>query len=186
MYAYSEALHADVHTDQGIGGFGTSHTVVVVRMHRNFADEKWPASEVATFWDTLAPTLVTIDVFMGDFGKMVLKVVPELRSRGVIIDLAAWYPFRTVKGEPWVCSSAIFFLGRPGAYKLKKGLADAHGNDPTGILWVAPADAAVVAEHGFPILEPGAYGHRLSDVAQSNLVETLTPLPSWAVSVRRW
>lgn len=73
------------------------------------------------------------------------------------------------------CVQVHFFIGRPGEYKLKKGLADAHDNDPTGILWVGPAGAAVAAEHGFPILEPGAYGHRLSDVAQSNLVATLTP-----------
>ena len=112
MRAYSEVLLADVYTDQSISCIGTSHQAMVVRMHRNFACDKWPTSEVTIFWDKLASTLKltsgTTAVLMGDFGKMVLKVVPELRSRGVVIDLAAWYPFRTVRGEPWVCSSAFF------------------------------------------------------------------------------
>ena len=97
----------------------------------------------------------------------------------MVIDLAAWYLFRTAAGELWACSSAIFFIGRPGDYKLKEGRADLHDDVPTGLLWDGqPPNAAVVAELGFPILPPGVYGYPLNIPARgsvpTNLVQTLT------------
>ena len=195
MRACSEVLLAQVSTDWDIGWMGTSHEVMVVRLHNHFSEYKWDKTEVDRVWDRLALLLHQVDVLMGVFGRMVLKVVPELRSRGVVVDLAAWFPFRTPAGEPCVGSNAIFFINRPGAYKLQKGLADVHSDNPTGILWMGPPDAAVAAvadalqrrgldaprrrNRGFPILPPGEYGHRLDPDANGilikDLVETLTP-----------
>jgi hypothetical protein len=179
--ACSEVLLAQVRTDKNIGWIGTSHEVMVVRLHNHFSDYEWDETEVDRVWDRLALLLYNIDVLMGTFGRMVLKVVPELRSRGVVVDLAAWFPFRTPAGEPWVGSNAIFFVGRPGAYKLWKGLADLHRDNPKGILWTGPPEAAVAAgaDAAFPILPPGKCGHRLdpdaNGIPRKDLIETLTP-----------
>jgi hypothetical protein len=62
-------------------------------------------------------------------------VVPQLRSRGVVIDLAAWFPWRTPRGTPCSDSCGIFVLNKPGLYQLENGLDDLHDRDPSGILW---------------------------------------------------
>ena len=72
---------------------------------------------------------------MGDFNVSLFLVVPSLRSRGVVIDLAAWYPWKAPDGTPNADSCGIFFLNRPGFYCFVKGLDDLHDCDPSGILW---------------------------------------------------
>ena len=87
------------------------------------------------FWDNLAKALQGIDVLMGDFNMALFETIPELRRRGVIIDLAAWFPWRTLQGVPCADSCAIFFVDKSGKYCLNYGLADLHDNDETGILF---------------------------------------------------
>ena len=81
---------------------------------------------------------------MGDFSLQCFAVVPELRHRGVKIDLAAWFPWKSGDGTPCADSCAIFFLNRPGQYTLTKGLSDLHSNDASGILF-SSVEAAVAA-----------------------------------------
>ena len=71
---------------------------------------------------------------MGDFNMCLFRVIPELRSRGTTIDLAAWYPWRSLEGEPMSDSCGIFFIDRPGVYTLAKGIHDLHDRDRAGIL----------------------------------------------------
>ena len=71
---------------------------------------------------------------MGDFNMSVFRVVPELRERGVTIDLGAWYPWKSLGGEPMSDSCGIFFVNLPGVYTLTKSLRDIHDKDVTGIL----------------------------------------------------
>ena len=68
-----------------------------------------------------------------------LRVVPELRSRGAQIDLAAWYPWKTRIGAPCSDSCGILLLGKPGEYKLATGIRSLHADDETGILAQTPA-----------------------------------------------
>ena len=63
-----------------------------------------------------------VDVLMGDFNMSLFKVIPELRSRGATIDLAAWYPWKNKLGIPSSDSCGIFCLRKPGVYQLKVGL----------------------------------------------------------------
>ena len=62
------------------------------------------------------------------------RVVPELRSRGLMIDLGAWYPWKFLEGEPMSDSCGIFFVELPGVYTLIKNLGDNHDETATGIL----------------------------------------------------
>jgi len=83
-----------------------------------------------------------VKVLMGDFNMALFLVIPELRSRGVTIDLAAWYPWKSAEGVQMADSCGIFFIDTPGEYTLCKGLKDLHDNDSTGILWKAEPVAA--------------------------------------------
>ena len=75
-----------------------------------------------------------VQVLMGDFNMSLFRVIPELRSRGAVIDLGAWYPWKSLEGEPMSDSCGIFFVNLPGVYTLNKNLADIHDRDPTGVL----------------------------------------------------
>ena len=71
---------------------------------------------------------------MGDFNMSLFRVIPELRSRGAVLDLGAWYPWKSLEGEPMSDSCDIFFVNLPGMYTLDKKLGDLHNRDPTGVL----------------------------------------------------
>ena len=81
---------------------------------------------------------------MGDFNMSLFRVIPELRSRGVKIDLGAWYPWKSLEGEPMSDSQGIFFVNLPGVYTLNKNLGDIHERDPTGVLkWVDRVESVI-------------------------------------------
>ena len=48
-----------------------------------------------------------VKVLMGDFNMALFRVIPELRSRGVTIDLAAWYPWKSAEGVQMADSCGI-------------------------------------------------------------------------------
>ena len=87
---------------------------------------------------------------MGDFNMSLFKVIPELRSGGVDIDLGAWYPWKSLKGEPMTDSCGIFFVNLPGMYTLNMNLCDILDRDQTGVLAraepVAADDSAVAGQ----------------------------------------
>ena len=87
------------------------------------------------------------------------RVVPALRSRGVTIDLAAWFPWKRWNRTPCADSSAISFVNKPGHYKLAKGLEDLHANNPNGILWDQRNIATVTSPSppGLPNLPPPSF-----------------------------
>jgi hypothetical protein len=84
---------AQVVLGQSIGHFGKEICIMGVHMHNNLASNLWP-SKLRAFWDWCYGLCVQhkVDVLMGDFNMSLFKVIPELRQRNVVIDLAAWYP----------------------------------------------------------------------------------------------
>ena len=89
--AYSRSLIAQVNLDINVGFLGNSHVAQVIHMHNHLANNKWP-SKLTAFWGWLHDkvTKYKVQVLMGDFNMSLFKVIPELRSRGVQIDLGAW------------------------------------------------------------------------------------------------
>jgi hypothetical protein len=45
---------------------------------------------------------------LGDFNMSFFKVIDQLRSRGLEIDLAAWYPWKAASGTTMADSCGIF------------------------------------------------------------------------------
>ena len=121
------------------------HVVMVVRLHNEVANGRWPR-KLVYFWEWLSKKICEfkVQVLMGDFNMSLFRVVPELREKGVMIDLGAWYPWKSLEGEPMSDSCGILFVDLPGMYTLTKSLRDIHAKDLTGILargekrWATP------------------------------------------------
>ena len=86
---------------------------------------------------------------MGDFNMSLFKVVPELRSCGLKIDLIAWYPWKTRAGKAMADSCGIFLINKPCAVTLDRGPTHLHCRDDTGI--------GHEAAQGYRIATPGGY-----------------------------
>ena len=73
------------------------------------------ARALATFWNEMAEAIMEfkVRIFSGDFNMALFQVVPEMRARGVAVNLAAWYPYQ-VPGEqgPRIDSMGVFLVGR--------------------------------------------------------------------------
>ena len=138
-YAYSRSIIAKVTLPNNVGFLGKDHVVMVVHLHHVFANSKWPG-QTEVFWDRMLQSIhrFNVQVLMGDFNMSLFKVIPELRSRGLQIDLGAWYPWKSLEGVPMSDSQGIFFVNLPGVYTLHKNIDDIHDMDPTGILARAP------------------------------------------------
>ena len=109
------------------------------------------------------------------------ETIPELRRRKVIIDLAAWFPWKTLQGVPCADSCAIFFVNKPGKYCLNYGLADMHDDDENGILFHDSAVAAAnqrfqyMEEEGGPGQSLFKYQPKDRNLVIAAMKETLRP-----------
>ena len=109
---------------------------MVMHMHYYYANAGLGNEKLKEFWDWLESMIRTyqVKVVMGDFNMCLFRVIPEFRSRGVTVDLAAWFPWKTKSGELMADSCGIFFIDEPGEHRLHKGLKDLHAENETGIL----------------------------------------------------
>ena len=120
---YSRCMVAEISLDQSVGGFGREIRVMAVHMHNELANgQKWKIA-YKQFWARCYDLCKThnVDVLMGDFNMSLFRVIPEFRSRGVTIDLAAWYPCTSLAGVPCSDSCGIFCLNKLGQYFPKVG-----------------------------------------------------------------
>ena len=72
------------------------------------------ADSIKTIWDEIAGHIVEfrVRILAGDWNMQFFCVIPELRARGIHINLAAWYPFEPPTGqEPWIDSMGLFIIG---------------------------------------------------------------------------
>ena len=197
--AYTRVLIARVDTDHNVGFLGRSHNVMVIHLHHHMANGKWK-QPLLEFWGWLAEKIRTHDVkvVMGDFNMSLFGVIPELRSRGVEIDLCAWYPWKaSSNGERMSDSCGIFFVNMPGEYTLYKSLADLHDRDASGILFrptpaVAGWTRPEIGHDGFDRIEkqagPGmplvVYLPKRESNLANKLKPTLEPCPASAAAVK--
>ena len=92
---------AKVTLPSSVGFIGKEHNVMVVHMHNELANLVHGPKKLDEFWDWLSERTqrYKVQVLMGDFNMSLFRVIPELRSRGAVIDLGAWYPWTSLKGE---------------------------------------------------------------------------------------
>ena len=49
-----------------------------------------------------------VQVIMGDFNMALFRAIPEFRSRGILVDVGAWYLWKSLDGEPMSDSCGNF------------------------------------------------------------------------------
>ena len=119
-----------------VAGLGSKIRVLVVHLHTHVAkNEKGfreQQKEVPVWLSELLEEL-NCDILMGDFNMWLWKVVPELRQKGVVINLLAWFPWKSTKNGYPMCDSCGIFLCNhaPHSVQLANGM-DTLNNGPTG------------------------------------------------------
>ena len=180
--ASSRYLICSIDFNNNVGFFGKRMVVAVVHLHHKVANhDKGFRKNQKDFWPKLFGLVQTfgIDVLMGDFNMSLFKVIPELRSRGVRIKLAAWFPWKTSGGKAMADSCGIFVINKPCVVSLSVGLNRLHSNDESGVLWesdepytdaVTPGNFSVFELHSGPGMSLATFLPKAAD-----LVEKLKP-----------
>ena len=79
-----------------------------------------------------------VDIFAMDANMGMVKLLNCLRSRGLTVDVAAYFPWQLPTGEHVLDSCCILFINKPGVYQLEEGIRDAHGRGETGLYCTKP------------------------------------------------
>ena len=97
--AYSRSIIAKVTLPHNVGFLGREHVAMVVHMHNELANLILGPDKLDAFGDWLWDKIdrFTVQVLIGDFNMSLFRVIPELRSRGAVIDLGAWYPWQSLE-----------------------------------------------------------------------------------------
>ena len=74
-----------------------------------------------------------VDVLCADANMGMLALVSTLRSRGVCVDVGAWFPWQLATGERAMDSCTILFINKPGVYELDKSRGSQHSDDRSGL-----------------------------------------------------
>ena len=151
---------------------GATHNVMVNHFHNQVANNnKGFKDSHKELWPWLAGKIIKfeVDIMMGDFNMSLFKVVPELRSRGVEIDVVAWYPWKAPDGTPMADSCGIYVVKRPGAHKLHMGLERLHDKSCEGILWTQKSG---VDDHG---MDEGGFDVHTVDGGPGQALKTYLP-----------
>ena len=110
------------------------------------------------FWETLAKAILQheVRVLAGDFNMSLLCVVPELRKRGVQVNIAACFP--------WICSNdnttrldscGLFIIGGASSIKLKSCPSVFSDPVPSTVVDDTSAVADVQGEPGLQSFNAG-------------------------------
>ena len=104
---------------------------MVLHVNNKLANRVFGPQKLIHHLDWLAKliTMYNAQVVMGDFNMALFMAVKEFRSRGMVVDAGARYPWKSLKGEPMSDSCGIFFINLPGEYMLHIGPQNLHSND---------------------------------------------------------
>ena len=129
-WARSRQLVVRIGFKQNVGHLGTDIVVCGVHGHYRTMKREWPQAWTA-FWDRLADKIkrFQIKILAGDFNMSFTQVRMQLRSRGIVIDCIAWYPWRhattATHGQSLGFDSCgIFYIGGAVTVKLNWSLRD--------------------------------------------------------------
>ena len=117
--------------------------MTVVHLHSHLARGAFGTKKLEAWWDFLRDHInqYGVKVLMGDFNMSVTRVIPALRSRGVVIDLASFYAWKDLDGNPMADSCGTFMVNCPGHHAPFPSREKLNATAPDG--WFAPAPPAV-------------------------------------------
>ena len=136
--ARTRTMVAEIYFKQNIGHMGTTIVYAVVHLHCKTA-RQWPAV-ADEFWDIFASRINIhgIQLFAGDFNMSLTQVIDRLRSRGILCDCIAWYPYRITKSKkqkPDIGhdSCGIFYVGGNVSVRLDPPIEELLTADATAV-----------------------------------------------------
>jgi hypothetical protein len=135
-FAYSRMLVGKITFATNVGYMGKEVTVMVIHIHNLVGhNQKGFKLAHANIGEWLYDAIVkhNVDVMNGDFNMSMFKVIDSLRSRGLEIDLGAWYPWKAESGTTMSDSMGIFLIGYKATVKLCYGLECLHADDASGL-----------------------------------------------------
>ena len=132
---YSRCMIARVTLEHSAGALGYEHVVMVNHVHNTIANLGVNSKKLQATLTWLANNIKThkVQVIMGDYNMACFNAVPFFRSCGIVVDVGAWYPFKSLQGVPMSDSCVILFVNLPGEYRLHHGLDCLHAGDETGL-----------------------------------------------------
>ena len=126
---------ARVTLEHSAGALGNEHVVMVNHVHNTIANLSVGSTKLQAHLYWLADNIqkYKVQVIMGDYNMACFHAVSVFRSRGIVVDVGAWYPFKSVQGVPMSDSCVVLFVNLPAEYRLYHGLDCLHARDETGL-----------------------------------------------------
>ena len=133
--AYSRCMIARVTLEHSAGALGNQHVVMVNHVHNTIANSSVGSTKLQAHLYWLADNIqkYKVQVIMGDYNMACFHAVSVFRSRGIVVDVGAWYPFKSVQGVPMSDSCVVLFVNLHAEYRFHHGLECLHANDETGL-----------------------------------------------------
>ena len=96
--AYSRCLIARVTLEHSAGALGTHHVVMVNHVHNMIANLSVGSQKLQRHLNWLADNILQhkVQVIMGDYNMACFHAVSVFRKRGIVVDVGAWYPFKSM------------------------------------------------------------------------------------------
>ena len=137
--AHTRIICCKVQLQRPVGFLGDTHVVTVVHLHSHLARGAFGTKKLEAWWDFLRDHInqYGVKVLVGDFNMSVTRVIPALRSRGVVIDLASFYAWKDLDGNPMADSCGIFMVNCPGHHAPFPSREKLNDAAPDG--WFTPA-----------------------------------------------
>ena len=132
--AFTRMMVCRIRINGYVGYPGHTHFVMNVHLNELTTAGFFGYRRLAYQFDVMSALITahSVTVLMGDFGRACLVVKRELRQRGHEIDLAAWFPWKSLDGDPMMDSTAIFFVGMPGKHELLYDAGVLHARSESG------------------------------------------------------
>ena len=85
----------------GRGGGADDDVVLNVHLNNVIAKKGCGVQTLHNFWDRMCRYIIDYEVrfLVGDFNMALWRVIPEMRARGMQINLLAWSPWMVFNGE---------------------------------------------------------------------------------------
>jgi len=137
--AYTKILCCDCYLKFPVPFFGSKVRILNVHLHPHVANNNKGFRLRQQAISSWLPKLIKdfdVDILMGDFNMWLWKLIPQLRDKDVVINLLAWFPWKTKEDGIAMCDSCGIFLCKHVTYstKLHKGI-DTLNHGPTGFFF---------------------------------------------------
>ena len=85
---------------------------MVLHVHNKLANKMFGVQKLIRHFDWLADLIrrYNVQVVMSDVNMSLFMAVPEFRSRGMVVDVGAWYPWMSTGREPMSDCCGILFV----------------------------------------------------------------------------